>query len=34
METKSPDRLAQGIRLVLVILGILLLLVGWYRVAF
>ena len=34
METKSPDRLAQGIRLGLVILGILLLLVGWYRVAF
>jgi hypothetical protein len=33
VETTNPDRLAQGIKLVLVILGILLLIVGWYRAA-
>jgi hypothetical protein len=34
METTNPDRLAQGIRLMLVILGMFLCILGWYRVAF
>lgn len=31
MTTKSPDRLSLQIRLMLVILGALLCLIGWYR---
>ena len=34
MTTTSPDRLSMRVKLMLVILGAFLCLVGWYRVIF
>jgi hypothetical protein len=31
MTTQSPDRLSQGVKLMIAILGAFLCLVGWYR---
>jgi hypothetical protein len=31
MQTNSPDRLSQGVWLVLVVLGAVLAIIGWYR---
>ena len=31
MQTKSPDRLAMAVKLMLAILGAVLAVIGWYR---